>query len=120
SDHIELGHRRAMFKGNSHYLGVQAKVHLGCFLYRPSDNDAERLDCAVIRGKLGVRRLRRNASWVLSRTKAADEDTVVRQPVTREPLEPEVEAECGVSLMKEYCSRPLPKVERVPAEMGLT
>lgn len=120
SEHVELGHRRAMFKGQSHFLGVQSKGHLGCFIYHPSANDPERMDCAVIRGKLGVRRLRRNASWVLSRTKAIDEDSVVRQPVVREPIDPAVEAECGVSLMKDYCTLPLPKVERVPAEMGLT
>lgn len=120
SEQVELGHRRAMFKGFSHYLGVQARVQSGCFIYHPNARDAERLDCAVIRGRVGVRRLRRNASWVISQTRAVDEDAVLRQPVVRQPLDALAEAKFGVSLMRAYCSDPLPTIERVPGERALT
>jgi hypothetical protein len=114
SEELDMFHKRAAFNASSHFLGVQAKVNLGCTVYHPSASDPERFDALVLHGKLGLRRLRRGTSWIASWVRAADEDDIKLQPVVREPLEPEAEALHGVSLLTEFCSKPLPKILQTP------
>lgn len=120
AEKVDLMHRRAAFNAQSHFLGIQAKTHLVCVLYYPSAEADDRCDHAAVRGMIDLRRLRRNATWVLSQMRITDDDAVVRQEVQRESFDPDVEARYGVSILEEFCSRPLPRIERVAGPMGLT
>jgi hypothetical protein len=120
AEQVDLMHRRAAFRAYSHFLGLQARTHLGCLIYHPSANDPERFDGASIRGMIELRRLRRNAPWVLTQTRASDQDGVIRQPTLREPLDADAEARYGVSLLEEFCTRPPPRIDRITASNGFT
>lgn len=118
SEKMDLAHKRAAFKAQSHFLGLQAKTHLGCFVYRPSEADPDQLDWLIVRGMVGLRRLRQNASWIISRTRVVNDDGTMRHSYTREPLDPKNDETHGISLLREFCSRPLPKLRRVTAGLG--
>ena len=118
TNQLDLQHKRACFRGNSHIWGVQAETHLTCFIYQPSAVNPGLADMVGIRGLLGLRRLRPDAAWVISHIRTSDDDGVVRRAVCGEALDPEGEVPFGVPLMRDFCSSPLPKFRSVPAESG--
>jgi hypothetical protein len=112
---LEASHRAAAFRGNSYMVGVQARVQLKTFMLQ-CGSEPDRVDVAGIRGFIGLRRLRPNTSWVISRSWAWDDDGHTRPGLKREPIEPEsvaVENGCAVPLLRDYCSKPLPRFRRV-------
>src|SRR5688572_24493512 len=113
---IDLAHKRAAFKANSHIWGVRAKAQLACFVFQPSRDAPDRLDLLGIRGLIGLRRLRRDASWVIARVRLFDAD--VQKPQRLDPgsaIDPVDDDSGGVPLLRRFCSQPLPKFKRVPA-----
>jgi len=118
SDQVNLQHKRAAYKANSHIWGVQAQTQLSCFMFQPSARQTDQLDFVALRGLLGLRRLRRDASWVVSHVRVADDDGQVRRPLNRSPIDPVETGSPGVSLLREFCSRPLPKFRSVMTESG--
>ncbi len=54
---LELSRKRA-FVGNSGIYGIQAKTKLMCCVLMPNADDPDQLDMALVRGHLGLRRLR--------------------------------------------------------------
>ena len=120
SDQIDSQQKRAAFRANSHLWGVQAKTRVACYVYQPAKADSRRLDVAVIRGLVGLRRLRRDASWTIARIGVSDDDGEVRQPLVREPLDPAGEVAPGVPLLLKFSSYPLPTFRSVPAAFGMT
>ncbi len=118
TNQLDLQHKRACFRGNSHLWGVQAKTQLSCFIYHPDVAKPDQVDLAGIRGLLGLRRFRPDASWTISHIRLSDDDGVVRRAVCREALDPEGKGPFGVPLMRDFCSTPLPKFRSVPAESG--
>lgn len=119
SAQIDAQQKRAAFRANSHLWGVQARTQLGCFMYQPAADDPTLIDAAGIRGLLQLRRLRRDVSWVITSTRASDDDGVIRRDVAIEPLDPTVEAPPGFALLQEFCSRPLPALRRIHHESGV-
>ena len=111
--------KRAAFRANSHLWGVQAKTQLGCFMYQPAADHSALIDAAGIRGLLQLRRLRRDVSWVITSTRASDDDGVNRRNVGIEPLDPTVDAPPGFALLQEFCSRPLPGLRTIHHESGV-
>ncbi|MBL9141410.1 MAG: hypothetical protein JNK53_06040 [Phycisphaerae bacterium] len=61
-DHLELS-RKLAFRGNSGLWGVQAKVRLMTAMLAPNPENPDRLDMALVRGYLGLRRLRSDIRW---------------------------------------------------------
>lgn len=121
SEQVDLVQKRAAFKAQSHILGVQAKTHLGCFIYQPSKTVAGRADCALIRGLIGLRWFRPDASWVVSQTRVAKIDGTKRRILAGEPLDRGVDAKHGMNLLTQFCSQPIPRIRRVPSDLqGLT
>ena len=118
SARIDLNHRRAAFRSNSHIWGVQATARLACFIYQPSPSDPGQQDHAGIRGFVGLRRLRREGSWVVAQTRMTDGDGTVIEAPNREPLDPSAEVDHGVSLLEKFCSQPLPRFRAVPGKLG--
>jgi hypothetical protein len=107
SSSIDLSQRRAVFKGNSHIWGLQAKVKVGCAIIQPSD-DPKFVDVVLIRGVIGLRQLRHGRPYVISVTRVSDNDEVVRRRVKTEQLELG-SATNGVNLLPEFCTSPLPQ-----------
>lgn len=119
SDQIDLHHKRAAFKAYSHIWGVQARTQLSCFLLRPSETDPSRLDAIGIRGLHGLWLLRRDVAWVISSARVCDDDGQVRRPTNMKPID-DVDPNTPVSLLKDFCSQPLPRLRNVPGGAGMT
>ncbi len=115
---IDLNHRKAAFRSNSHIWGVQATARLACFIYQPSPSHPGQQDLGGIRGFVGLRRLRREGSWVVTQTKMTDADGTDREAPNREALDPSAEVAHGVSLLEKFCSQPLPRFRAVPGKLG--
>ncbi len=62
ADHLELS-RKLAFRGNSGLWGVQAKVRLMTVFMAPNPREPDRLDMAIVRGFVGLRRLRSDVRW---------------------------------------------------------
>lgn len=118
SNRIDLQHKRAAFKAYSHIWGVQARTQLSCFIFRPSRGDPSRLDFIGIRGLIGLWRLRRDVSWVISSARVSDDDGRIRRPATIRPIDEPDPQSPGVSVLREFCSHPIPEFRSVPTESG--
>jgi hypothetical protein len=114
---VDLQHRRAAYKANSHIWGVRAKAQLACFVFQPSRDAQDRLDLLGIRGLVNLRRLRRDVSWVIARVRLFDAE--IQKPQRLDPGTAidaiEDDDSAGVPLLRRFCSQPLPKFKRVPA-----
>ena len=65
---LELSRKRA-FLGNSGIYGVQARANLMCCFLAPNEEDPSQLDMVMLRGLLGVRRLRPTVRIPIFRTR---------------------------------------------------
>ncbi|MCH8824785.1 MAG: hypothetical protein IH984_14905 [Planctomycetes bacterium] len=120
SDQIDAQQKRAAFRANSHIWGVQAKTRLACYIYDVAANATDKMDVAVIRGLVDLRRLRSGASWTIARIGISDDDGKSRHPVIREPIDPQGEIIKGVPLLRAFCSEPIPTFTSMPAAFGMT
>jgi hypothetical protein len=116
-ERLEMLHRKQLFSGASYLWGVQAKTQLRADFVAPS-SDGAMVDIASLRGFVGLRRLRPEVPWVIDRTRIADDDATVRQPLQRAPLDPGCDAHRVAPLLAEFCSKPLPEVRRLPGPEG--
>jgi hypothetical protein len=119
---VDLQHRRAAYKANSHIWGVRAKAQLSCLILRPAPSDPERVDMLGVRGLIGLRRLRPNATWEISRSRQSESDGRVLQrhdPKRVIPIDPPgADDTPGFSLLQGFCSQPLPKFKSVRGPAG--
>lgn len=115
---MDLQQKRAAYKACGHIWGVQAQTQLSCFVFHPSPPDPTRLDMIGLRGLIGLRRLRKDVSWIISHARVSDDDGKVRHRVDRTPIDALDQDSRGVSLLKDFCSQPLPRFRTVPAEAG--
>lgn len=116
-ERLEMMHRKQLFNGTSYLWGVQAKAQLRADFVAPSQQPGM-VDIASLRGFIGLRRLRPEVPWVIDRTRIADDDAGVRQPLRREALDPDCDSDSDAPLLREFCSKPLPEVRRVPGTEG--
>lgn len=80
--------RKLAFRGNSGLLGVQAKVRLMTVMMAPNARDGTRVDIAIVRGYLGLRRLRTDVRWPIFQMRAwGSEEGMVSEDRWR-PIEP--------------------------------
>lgn len=111
-------HRRGAFEHNGYVFGVQARVQIHTYLIQPH-RDGGHLDIAVIRGFVGLRRVRPNVPWRISRFYSIDQRGRVRGDFEREPLDTGCGPD-GVPLLSRFCSRPTPQVRRRQGPHGIT
>jgi hypothetical protein len=112
--------RKAAFMGNSYIWGVRAKAQLKTHFLFPGA-ERGRMDIASLRGFVGLRRMRPNVPWVVARARCTDDDGEVRRPFASEPLDkPQAGKDAGdaVPLLREFCSRPLPRFRRTIRQYG--
>jgi len=116
----DLTHRKAAFRANSYVWGVQAKTQLKADFLHRSDRPGQ-LDIGSVRGFVGFRRIRANVAWVVARTRCTDDDGTLRTSFVREPLDPACEEGVdgpAVPLLREFCTKPLPRFRRVAGPHG--
>ena len=119
---VDLQHKRAAYKANSHIWGVRAKTQLSCLVLRPSPSNPEMVDMLGIRGLIALRRLRPNATWEISRSRQSETDGRVLErhdPKRVIPIDPPgADDTPGFSLLQRFCSQPLPKFKSVRGPSG--
>jgi hypothetical protein len=104
--------RMRAFEGLRQVTGREFRTHVAVFLYRPCPDDPERLDCLTAMGMIGVRRLGdslpicpMNRFSFATRDEPGGTDYHLAQ-LGGEP----VAAGAPVSVLAEFCSKPLPAV----------
>ena len=112
---IRLAQRRDVFRGLKHVLGMQAKTLLKFMVVQPAA-DPSMLDLARVEGIISLRQLRSDAPLVVSRTCVVLQDGCVLD-VCREPLGTVVGEE-RMSLLTEFCSKPLPEFREIEGPAG--
>lgn len=90
-DHLELS-RKLAFRGNSGLWGVQAKVRLMTAFMAPNARDSGRLDMAIVRGFVGLRRLRSDIRWPIFQVRGWGDAS---DPMTAERWQPLDEGAAG-------------------------
>ncbi len=111
------GQRRAAFEANSHIWGVQAQTQLATYFMHPSAG-VDRVDIAALRGFHGLRRNRPDVHWIVGRARCVEGDGALRPAPGFTPLDEGIEPRDGtaVPLVREFSSKPLPIVQRVPGD----
>jgi len=115
-DRVELSHRRAAFRANSYFCGVQARTQLKADFLNPAAAPGM-LDIASLRGFIGLRRIRANVPWVIARARCIDNDGQARRQFQRAALDPRATGN-DVPLLHDFCSKPLPKFRRMVSAHG--
>ena len=68
-DHLAVS-RKLAYRGNSGLLGIQAKARLMTVFMAPNAERPDQIDFAVIRGLIGLRRLRSSVQWPIFQLRA--------------------------------------------------
>jgi hypothetical protein len=117
---VEEKWRQHSFLGNSYTLGVQCRVLMSLLVQMPSRDREGYFDAVQVRGVMGYRQTRQDVRWVVNQSVVLDDDNKDEFAMTRHPLDPHAaERYNGVPLLPEFCSDPIPALQRVPAEQGM-
>lgn len=107
-------HARAAFRAASHFLGAQAAVRTNIFM---AWTNGKTNDFVSLRGRLGLRRLRADATVVVDRhmsTRAPEEMT----HILPQPLDTAAAQRSGAVILPSFCSKPLPGLRSVEEPNG--
>lgn len=110
--------RKMVFRGNSSIWGVQAKVNFKTGICYPSPTTPGMVDAVRIGGLIGLKRLR-PVPWPVFKMIAHKDDGSVFEADNR-PLDPGLEGKCGLPLIRDFCSDPMPDIEITTSEFGET
>jgi len=110
--------RKQSFTGNAFTFGVRARCMVASVIITPSRKRDGYFDMVRIQGLLGLVRTRANVRWpfaqLLIRDASGKPYVFDRQPL----VDSAVVKETGVPLLEKFCSKPLPRVQRRPGQMG--
>jgi hypothetical protein len=110
---LELSRKRA-FTGNSGIYGVQAKTMLMSCVLAPNEADPNQLDMAMVRGHIGVRRLRTIDGFPIFRMRQWSEAGQAVGTKQWEPIEPGQ----ADRALRSFARGDVPEIEPVEAEGG--
>jgi hypothetical protein len=111
--------RSQAFLGNVFNWGVRAKTMLACAIIFPSKQKDDYFDMVRIQALLGLIRTRAGVRWPLAQLLIRNAEGK-KYDFDRVPLhESDAVKQTGVPLLEEFCSSPLPQVQRVPGSMGM-
>lgn len=117
---IEEKRRHQSFEGNRFLWGAQCRVLLALTVLLPSDDRDDHFHGAQVRGLMGYRQTRANVRWLVNQSVVIDDDSQHETTLQRVPLDPEAAARFdGVPVMPEFCSDPVPRLERSPTPDGM-
>lgn len=102
--------RKQMFQGCAYTWGIRAKTLLSCALFFPSRRRPDQLSVIRVRALLGLVRHRANVRWPLSQMRI-DKDAFELGNLPCQPLLGGADPR-AVPLLDDFCTRPLPAVER--------
>jgi hypothetical protein len=111
--------RKQAFAGNSFTFGVRAKCMLTCAFIFPSEARDGYFDMVRIQGLLGLVRTRPNVRWPFAQLLIRDGEGKKHQFARVPMIESRAVRETGVPLVEKFCSKPLPRVQRRPGNMGM-
>ncbi len=112
-ERADMAARRAAMKANAGILGVQVRAQTHTCLLKMNPEQPEMWDLMTIRGVLGLERLRRDLSWVISRGTYTDDDGAPRDQPERVPLDrAAAAANHGVPLLSGFGSPVAPTFRR--------
>jgi len=110
---LEQSRKRA-YLGNSGIYGVQARANLMCCFLAPNESDPSQLDMVMLRGLLGVRRLRPTVRLPIFRTRQWSE---AGQAIASEQWQP-IEENTNNPFLSRFNSGDVPEIEAVHAPGG--
>jgi len=114
-----IEHRKLAYQGVRSVWGLESVANLMTYLIHPSA-EGDMMDVASIRGIIGCQRLRENVPWRIARTTMRRPDGVESR-FQREAVDPAMRgADPGdeLPILRNYCSEPLPSIQRVPSPLG--
>ncbi|MEM8874307.1 MAG: hypothetical protein AAGD32_08600 [Planctomycetota bacterium] len=119
----ELEERRSYYKAGSAIWGVRAQTQFLTLALFPSDDQPDQLDCVQVSGYVQLERLRPQVPWLIRRLRTQQDDGTPYEPFKREALDPRgaserTDDERPLSLMTDYCSRPLPEIRQWVGDKG--
>ncbi len=114
--------RMRAFEGLRQVTGREFHTQVAVFLYRPCDDDPDRLDCITAMGMIGVRRTNDSLPICpMNRFSFSTRDEPAGTDFRLEGLGGEpVATGAPVSVLAEFCSKPLPTVVAREAEGQLS
>lgn len=105
--------RQQAFEGNSFTWGAHCKLLLAMCVLMPSEDRKDYFHAAQIRGIMGFSQTRPGVRWVINQSVALDDDAKHEQAMQRVAIDPEAaEAHNGVPVLPEFCSDPMPALQR--------
>jgi hypothetical protein len=110
ADPLDLVHKRASVRADTHLLGVHCEAILKTFIVRPSV-DGQNLDTAVLGGLVRLKRLRAGVPLVISSRRFEGYDGEDIRP-KYQPVDPESARKYGIPLLEAFCSSPVPRFEQ--------
>jgi hypothetical protein len=116
SEQIDIAQRRAVFKGNSHIWGLQARAKIACAIIQPSVDDPASFDAVFLRGVVGLRQLRRDRAFTISAIAIRDNDGVARRHPDIERLDV-VDAQ-HMNMLRDFCTQPMPATRSFANQRG--
>ncbi|MBO6513553.1 MAG: hypothetical protein JJ974_06280 [Phycisphaerales bacterium] len=117
---IERKWRQQAFEGNSFIWGAHCKVLMSLSILMPSEDREHFFHAAQIRGLIGFHQTRPNTRWVVSQSLAVDDDSKHEQEMQRLAIDPQAsERFSGVPVLPEFCSDPMPELERTLTPEGM-
>jgi len=116
SNQLDLTHRRAAFRANSHIWGVQSRVQLITHIFRRSTDDPDRFDALAMQGSYGLTRLRRDAAWTIAEVSARHDEG---SWATSEPRPLESDSDDPTGFLAEFSS-PSPQLRVTTRAAGFS
>ncbi len=110
---LELSRKRA-FVGNSGIYGIQAKTMLMCCVLAPNADDPDQLDMAMVRGHLGLRRLRAIDGFPIFRMRQWSQ---AGQAIGTQQWEP-IERGQADRALKTFAKGDVPEIEPIETKGG--
>lgn len=100
---IDLSHRRAAFRANSHIFGVQSRAQMVTHVYFPNVDSPDLVDVVVVQGSYGLCHLRRQVSWPLAMMNAVHDqgDGTGGEPRSLSPVDAD-----QIGLITEFSDHP--------------
>ncbi len=112
--------RQLAYEGNAYTWGAHCRTLLAMTVMTPSRDRDRYFDVAQIKGLMGFRQTRPGVRWLVNQSVAVDDEKRPESAMWREALDPEAaEAHNGVPVLPEYCSDPVPELERAETHDGM-
>lgn len=112
-------HRKLLFQGGSYVWGAQVRVVLKVAVVGRGAADGL-LDFASLSALIDFRRLRPEVTWTLATRRARHDDGSPMFPPGPEPLDPRCGGPDDPPLMLDFCSGPLPKLQKSEDETSIS